>query len=186
MATNEATILRSYLLLPARLPAIITLQEFTSLFPKSLRPSPQIRALYRDLQQQRNTVVDAVSQNIDAQVKQGKALRREAIKARREAELEEQDDEVEIERMLFGSTSSTLRPKKHSLLTILPDMEHAVADMESEIQAIEEEEAAVLESIKQAVGSMSDLRYGRFSNPQLRDEVLDGLQGIQDVCRRKL
>ncbi|KAL7624164.1 hypothetical protein AAE478_005721 [Parahypoxylon ruwenzoriense] len=185
MATNEATILRSYLLLPARLPTIISLQEFTSLFPKSLQASPQIRALYRDLQQQRNAVVDAVSQNIDGQVRQSKALRREAIKARREAELEEQDDEIEIERMLFGSTSNTLQPKKHTLLTILPDMDDAVADLEREIQAKEQEEAALLESVKQAVGNMSDLRYGRFSNPKLRDEVLDGLEGIQDVCKRK-
>lgn len=98
MATNEATILRNYLLLPARLPTFISLQDFTSLFPKSQQSSPQIRALYRDLQQQRNSVVDGVSQNIDAQIRQGKALRREVIKARREAELEEQDDEIEIER----------------------------------------------------------------------------------------
>lgn len=101
MATNEATILRNYLLLPARLPTIISLQEFTSLFPKSQQSSPQIRTLYRDLQQQRNVVVDGVSENIDAQIRQGKALRREVIKARREAELEEQDDEIDIERMVY-------------------------------------------------------------------------------------
>ncbi|KAI2632500.1 Cnl2/NKP2 family protein-domain-containing protein [Hypomontagnella submonticulosa] len=185
MATNEAAILHNYLLLPARLPTIISLQEFTSLFPKSQQSSPQIRSLYRDLQQQRNVVVDGVSQNIDAQVRQGKALRREVIKARREAELEEQDDEIEIERTLFGPTSNTLQPKQHTLLTIIPDMDDAVADMEREIQIMEQEEAALLESIKLAVGNMSDLRYGRFSNPNLKDEVLDGLQRMQDVCERK-
>ncbi|KAI1780863.1 Cnl2/NKP2 family protein-domain-containing protein [Hypoxylon cercidicola] len=185
MATNEATILRHYLLLPSRLPTILSLQEFTSLFPKSQQSSPQIRSLYRDLQQQRNAVVDGVTQNIDAQVRQGKALRREVIKARREAELEEQDDEIEIERMLFGSTSITLQPKQHTLLTILPDMDDAIVDMEREIQIMEQEEAELLESIKGAVGNMSDLRYGRFANSKLKDEVLDGLQGIQDVCKRK-
>ncbi|KAI2610826.1 Cnl2/NKP2 family protein-domain-containing protein [Hypoxylon fragiforme] len=185
MATNEATILRNYLLLPARLPTFISLQDFTSLFPKSQQSSPQIRALYRDLQQQRNSVVDGVSQNIDAQIRQGKALRREVIKARREAELEEQDDEIEIERTLFGPTSSTLQPKQHTLLTILPDMDGAVADIEREISAMEEEEAALLESIKQVVGNMSDLRYGRFGNPKLKDDVLDGLRRIEDVCRHK-
>ncbi|KAI1090106.1 Cnl2/NKP2 family protein-domain-containing protein [Rostrohypoxylon terebratum] len=185
MATNEATILRNYLLLPARLPTIISLQEFTSLFPKSQQSSPQIRTLYRDLQQQRNVVVDGVSQNIDAQIRQGKALRREVIKARREAELEEQDDEIDIERMLFGSTSNTVRSKQHSLMTILPEMDEAIADMEREIQTIEQEEAALLESIKQAVGNMSDLRYGRFANPKLKDEVLDGLERLQNTCERK-
>ncbi|KAI0384826.1 Cnl2/NKP2 family protein-domain-containing protein [Hypomontagnella monticulosa] len=185
MATNEAAILHNYLLLPARLPTIISLQEFTSLFPKSQQSSPQIRSLYRDLQQQRNVVVDGVSQNIDAQVRQGKALRREVIKARREAELEEQDDEIEIERRLFGSTSNTLQPKQHTLQTILLEMDDAVADMEREIQNMEQEETTLLESIKLAVGNMSDLRYGRFSNPKLKDEVLDGLKRMQDVCERK-
>ncbi|KAI1076418.1 Cnl2/NKP2 family protein-domain-containing protein [Whalleya microplaca] len=185
MATTEGTILRNYLLLPARLPTIISLQEFTSMFPKSQQSSPQVRALYRDLQQQRNAVVDSVSQNIDAAVKQGKALRREVIKARREAELEEQDDEIEIERTLFGSTSTTQQLKQHSLLTILPDMDDAAADMEQEIRQMEQEEAALLESVKQTVGNMSDLRYGRLANPKLKAEILDGLQGIQDVCEAK-
>ncbi|KAI1135391.1 Cnl2/NKP2 family protein-domain-containing protein [Hypoxylon sp. FL0543] len=186
MATNEATILRNYLLLPARLPTIISLPEFTSLFPKSLQSSPHIRSLYRDLQQQRNIVVDGVSQNIDAQIKQAKALRREVIKARREAELEEQDDEIEIERMLFGPTSNTVQSKQHTLLTILPDMDNAIADMERELHNMEEEEATLLESIKKDVGNMSDLRYGRFANPKLKDEVIDGLERLQDTCERKI
>lgn len=98
MAPNEATILSNYLLLPARLPDFLSLQEFTSFFPKSQQSSPRVRALYRDLQQQRNAIVDSVSENISAQVRQGKALRRQVIKERREAEQEEQDDEIEIER----------------------------------------------------------------------------------------
>jgi centromere-localized protein 2 len=99
MAPNEATILEKYLLLPARLPSIVSLQEFTSFFPKSLQSSPQIRTLYRDLQQQRNAVVDAVASNIDTEVKRGRALKRAAVKARREAEMDEDmDDEIEIER----------------------------------------------------------------------------------------
>jgi centromere-localized protein 2 len=99
MAPTESTILENYLLLPARLPTIISLQEFTSYFPKSQHSSPQIRSLYRDLQQQRIAVTDAVASNIDQQVKQGKALRRAVATARREAEAEEGvDDELEIER----------------------------------------------------------------------------------------
>lgn len=99
MAPNEATILENYLLLPARLPAAVSLQEFTSYFPKSQQSSPQVRILYRDLQQQRNAVVDAVAANIDIEVRRGKALRRAVLKARREAAQEDDiDDEIEIER----------------------------------------------------------------------------------------
>lgn len=108
MAPNEATILENYLLLPARLPAAVSLQEFTSYFPKSQQSSPQVRILYRDLQQQRNAVVDAVAANIDIEVRRGKALRRAVLKARREAAQEDDiDDEIEIERNV--STFSVTR-----------------------------------------------------------------------------
>lgn len=108
MAPTEATILRNYLLLPSRLPSIVSLQEFTSLFPKSQQSSPQVRALYRDLQQQRNAVVDAVSASIDAEVKQAKALRRTIIRTKKESEFEEQDDEIEIERTVSWKTLNFL------------------------------------------------------------------------------
>ncbi|KAK8094049.1 hypothetical protein PG997_000734 [Apiospora hydei] len=163
MAPTEATILQNYLLLPSSLPTILSLQEFTSYFPKSQRSSPQIRALYRDLQRQRNNVVEAVSSNIDSEVKQGRALRR----------------------ALFGPTSRTIRPKKHTLMTILPELDAAAIDMEQEIQKLEEEEAAMLQLVKQTIGNMSDLRYGRFANSKLQGEVLDGLNSIQEVCKSK-
>jgi centromere-localized protein 2 len=86
---------------------------------------------------------------------------------------------------LYGSTSNTVLPKKHNLRSILPDMDSAANDMEQEIQKLEEEEAALLESVKQTVGGMSDLRYGRLANPKLRDEVLNGLNDFQEVCKRK-
>lgn len=43
-------------------------------------------------------MTDAVTRNIGAEVKRGKAQRREVVRARREAEREEQDDEVDVER----------------------------------------------------------------------------------------
>ncbi|KAK9416222.1 hypothetical protein SUNI508_01639 [Seiridium unicorne] len=186
MAPNEATILQNYLLLPARLPAIVSLQEFTSYFPKSQQSSPQIRTLYRDLQQQRNAVVDTVSNNIDSEVRRGKGLRRAVAKAKREAEPDDgMDDEIEIERNLFGPTSNTMQPEKHNLRTILPEMQSASSDMEQELQRLEEEEAALLESVRQTVGNMSDLRYGRLANSKLSYEVIDGLKDFQEVCKRK-
>ncbi|KAI0393204.1 Cnl2/NKP2 family protein-domain-containing protein [Xylariaceae sp. FL0594] len=185
MAPTEAAILRNYLLVPSRLPTIISLQEFTSLFPKSLQSSPQIRSLYRDLQQQRNGVVDTVSANIDSEVKHAKALRRTIIKARKEGEWEEQDDEIEIERALFGSTSITVPPKLHSLQSIIPELDSAAAEVEAGLQKLEEEESELLEAIKQAAGNLSDLRYGRLSNPGLTSEILDGLHMFQETCKQK-
>lgn len=100
MAPTETKILSDYLLVPAQLPAIISLQEFTELFPRSLQSSPQIRNLYRDLQTQRNAVVDSVAAEIEAEAKRGKAMRRVMIKAKREEEAPENDDEAEIERLV--------------------------------------------------------------------------------------
>ena len=98
MAPTESTILENYLLIPAQLPAIISLKEFTEFFPRSQQSSPHIRTLYRDLQTQRNSVVDSVSSSIEDESRNGKRLRREVVKARREAESHEVDDEIEIER----------------------------------------------------------------------------------------
>jgi centromere-localized protein 2 len=100
MAPTEQKILSNYLLVPAQLPAIISLQEFVALFPRSLQSSPHIRSLYRNLQSQRNAVIDAVAEQIEEEAKHGKAMRRAVIRSKREAEAQEHDDELEIERMV--------------------------------------------------------------------------------------
>jgi centromere-localized protein 2 len=88
------------LLPPAPLPAIISLGAFTSLFPKSQQSSPQIKVLYHDLQRQRARIVDAVVRNIEAETKRGREQRRVVVRARRDAEMEEQSDEVDVERLV--------------------------------------------------------------------------------------
>lgn len=57
--------------------------------------------------------------------------------------------------------------------------------MDSEVQQLEEEESRLLQQLKQTVSSLSDLRYGRFSNSELRDQVLEGLADVQETCKRR-
>lgn len=64
-------------------------------------------------------------------------------------------------------------------------MDSAVDDLEQEIQKLEEEEAALLQSVHKTVGDMSDLRYGRLANSKLKNEVINGLEDFQEVCKRK-
>ncbi|KAK0674743.1 Cnl2/NKP2 family protein-domain-containing protein [Cercophora samala] len=180
---TETTILTNYLLIPAQLPAIISLQEFTSLFPKPLQPSPHIRTLYRDLQSQRNALLDTVAEEIAAEARQGKALRRHVLKAKREAEAQDQDDEIDIERML-GTLPDSQTPK-HTLQSILPSLEDAISELESQLQLLQSEEASLLASVQKTVGDLSDLRYGRLANPKLPEQVLEGLQGLQETCKEK-
>jgi centromere-localized protein 2 len=62
-------------------------------------------------------------------------------------------------------------------------MEGAINELEAEMQLLEEEEAALLASVRQTVGGMSDLRYGRLANSQLPEQVLDGLGNLQEICK---
>ena len=42
-----------------------------------------------------------------------------------------------------------------------------------------------MQAIQQTVGGLSDLRYGKFANGQLKDEVIDGLTSLEDACDGK-
>ena len=64
-------------------------------------------------------------------------------------------------------------------------MEAAVEDIEDELRRMEEETETLLEEIRDTVGGLSDLRYGRLANLQLREQVLDGLQRLETACENK-
>lgn len=85
---------------------------------------------------------------------------------------------------LFGHDSGVKRAT-HSLNLVIPELEGAVGALEAEIKRLEEEEAALQESIQQTVGGLSDLRYGKLSNGNLRDEIIGGLKSLQETCESK-
>lgn len=121
MAPTEAEVLTNYLIRPASLDAILTYDAFAERFPPSQRDSPQVRALWRDLVARRELVLDEVRASIDQEVRRGQAMRWEVLRARREAEREEPDGEVEVERtvrLFFLSLYSSLL--RHHCLRILP------------------------------------------------------------------
>lgn len=201
MAPTEASILEQFLLAPSQLPTIISLDDFAALFPRQLLSSPQVRALYRDLQRQRNAVVESVAAGIDDEVAKGRLLRRYALRARLRAEAQEDaagDDELQIERFVAASQGSrdritagtgTVRvsgggPSSHSLTSIVPELDDAIHDLEAEIQMLDEEEARLMAAVQQSVGNLSDLRYGRLSNPQLSGLVIDSLRNTQAACEQ--
>lgn len=100
MAPTEHTILTAFLLPPAPLPAVLSLTAFTLLFPKSQQSSPQIKALYRDLQRQRARTTDTVASNIETEVLRGREQRRAVVRARWAMDREEGDEEVEVEKLV--------------------------------------------------------------------------------------
>ncbi|RDW82231.1 hypothetical protein BP6252_03343 [Coleophoma cylindrospora] len=185
MAPAEATILSAFLLPPAPLPTIMSLKSFTETFPKSQQSSPLIRLLYRDLQRQRAQLTEAIARNVEAEVRRGNAQRRAVVQERRLAEREKGDDEIEVEQILFGQTSRLPLTKPHSLASVLPELGGAAEDIEDEIRRMEEEADTMLEEMKHTIGNLSDLRYGRLANGQLRDQVLEGLERLETTCDKK-
>lgn len=100
MVPTEGTILSNFLLAPAALPAIISQEAFTALFPRSQQSSPQIRKLYRDIQHQRALVIDVVARQIAIEVEQGQFQSR-AVTVERRKELQQKVDcEAGLETMV--------------------------------------------------------------------------------------
>lgn len=64
-------------------------------------------------------------------------------------------------------------------------MESAVEDIEDEIRRLDEEAEFLLQDMRNTVGGLSDLRYGRLANGQLQEQVLDGLSRLENACEKK-
>lgn len=64
----------------------------------------------------------------------------------------------------------------------MPELDGATGALEAEIEKLREEEAALLDSVTQTIGGLSDLRYGKFANNQIKDEIIGGLKTVQDAC----
>jgi len=186
MPPTEEKILTTFLLHPAPLPHIITLSTFAGLFPRKEQSSSEIKRLYRSIQHQRALLTDAVARNIEAEVKRGKAQQSAVIRSRRAAESSELDDEVLIENALFESTCNLpISSRPHTLSSVLPELESASQDVSVEIQSLEQEAEALLADIMSTISGLSDLRYGRFANAQLKKEILEGLERLDATCDHK-
>lgn len=85
---------------------------------------------------------------------------------------------------LFAEKSAA-KSAKHTINSIVPELDGAAGALEAEIAQLEEEEATLTESIRRTVGGLSDLRYGKFANGKLRDEIVDGLASLQEACEGK-
>jgi centromere-localized protein 2 len=63
-------------------------------------------------------------------------------------------------------------------------LESAAEEVEDEVRRLEEEAETLLEEMKGTVGGLSDLRYGRLANGQLREQVLEGLERLEAACEK--
>lgn len=70
------------------------------------------------------------------------------------------------------------------MISIIPELESAAEEVEDEVRRLEEEAETLLEEMKGTVGGLSDLRYGRLANGQLREQVLEGLERLEAACEK--
>ncbi|OKL59842.1 hypothetical protein UA08_04772 [Talaromyces atroroseus] len=191
MAPSEESILGSFLLSPASLPTVISLQKFTELFPKRFQSHPQIKVLYRELQELRSQDMDLISEHILDEVKAGEQQKADLLEAAKETGVAGFGDadhrEMNLDVELFGPASSTQAVGYHSVSSLLSEMESSCAALEREVVAAEEEASTTLTAVKQIVSDLSDLRYGKLNKPgvnpdEFTGEIIRGLQGLQDAC----
>lgn len=190
MAPSEESILSKFLLSPASLPTVISLQKFTELFPKRLRSHPQIKVLYRELQQLREQDMDLVNENIDKEVRRGEKQKAELRKALTATGVDginqAEQREMDMDLQLFGQTSSRHPDEFHTLSGLLSEMEAACTGLEREIASVETEAATTLAELNTIVGDMSDLRYGKLNKPagDVVREAIKGLRSLEDSCNQ--
>ncbi|KAJ5935148.1 hypothetical protein N7466_004695 [Penicillium verhagenii] len=192
MAPSEESILSNFLLTPAPLPTVLSLQKFTDLFPKRLRNHPHIRALYRELQQIREHDMDQVNGNIDTEIHEGERQKAELHKASLTAGVEATNDEeqreVDMDLHLFGQTTSNSQDY-HSVESLLAEMETACTHIEREIADIDQEASGLVAGLSTTVGGLSDLRYGKFAGPgsasDVAEQSIQGLQNLEETCYEK-
>lgn len=191
MAPSEESILSNFLLSPAPLPTVMSLQKFTELFPRRLRSHPHIRTLYRELQQVREHDMDRVNENIDKEIRQGERQKAELRRASRAAGVEaanaDEQREMEVDLHLFGQNLTTSPDDYHSVDSLLASMETACANIEREIADVNQEATGLLKELNTTVGDLSDLRYGKLQGPAgtantLASETIQGLQNLEEAC----
>lgn len=186
MPPNEQKILANYLITPASLPAIISFHKFSSQFPSAARSSHEVKRLYRSLQHKRALLTDSVASAIAQEARRGDAQRKAVIHSRRLAEdIVTNDEEILIERCLYGQTSNLPVVQSHSLDSILLELQTAEKDLEAEIAALEQEAKVLLSEMTATVGGLSDLRYGKFENGQINEDVIQSLKGLDAIVVTK-
>ncbi len=194
-AATEAQILKSYLLNPASLPTIITLEEFQDLFPAAQQSHPQVRLLYRDLQFLRTVDTDLIEENIAKECRDGERQRRELYRALHQQPRNSQqrqgqlngDQEVQVDEVLYGQTGSVpKRRKRHTKDSLVKEMEETIRYLEVDALVAKREADKLLGQMKQTVGDLADMKGNTVGRTSITDsavqaEVVKGLKSLEDA-----
>ncbi|KAF2847683.1 hypothetical protein T440DRAFT_455693 [Plenodomus tracheiphilus IPT5] len=186
MPPPEAQLLADLLLAPAPLQDFTTLRQFTDIFPRSHRESPGVPQLYGELQRLRDKDMDAVRRDIAVEVKRSKPLRHEYARERRPLDGAAMPGRDAVALQMEDELSGTPRKTRHTLETAHACIHDACHSLELQLAEMDEANAKALDEVRELVGSLSDLRHGRFSQAVSGDdvggEVLATLRRLEAVC----
>jgi centromere-localized protein 2 len=187
----------------------MSFSQFQQLFPASNRSHPHIKTLYRDLQFLRSVDADVVRENIEGEVRKSAGIRRDLLrglqadrkpdivqarKRKRDGNEERTDPGIEeaIDVQLFGPLSMLPKPDRyHDAESLLAEMEAACEALEREGDLSQQEADTALSNMREIVGNLSDLRYGKFAkmagseaSDGLEKSVVQSLKALEQACTR--
>lgn len=195
MAPSEASILSSYLLNPASFHTVMTFEQFQTLFPKQHRAHAGIKMLYKDLRFLRSVDIDVVQENIDRQIIVGerqKLLMYQGLhdgRTRTMEGIEPHQEDLDVH--MFGTTGNLPSDMPlHDKKSLIREMERACFDLENQLHETHSAAEQELAGIRETIGSLSDLRYGKFSKApgsekDLGEEVIAALDILNNACDGK-
>jgi centromere-localized protein 2 len=197
-AATEAQILKSYLLNPASLPTIITLEEFRELFPANQQSHPEVKLLYQDLQFLRTVDTDLVEENINQECRNGERQRLEMYRALQQEQTSNQqiqsrlsgDKDIQVDEVLYGETGSVPKRKKgHTKESLFKEMEETIRYLEVDALVAKREADKLLGQMRQTVGSLSGLKCGKLArssgaNNGIEAEIVKGLRRLEEAINK--
>lgn len=86
-------------------------------------------------------------------------------------------------RQLHGLSSNLQVPEYHTLASIVPSLELAAQELESENQKLSEEIQQLQDDLDATVSALSDLRYGKLANEKLQPQILEDLAALEKACK---
>lgn len=137
--------------------------------------------------------MDVIQQNIAAECKRGDRMKVEMLRQlhtdRKKQDESAEQQEVDMDMQFFGPAGSlSTRDRRHTMDSLLHDMEQACQQLATETQHAEAEAEEVLRHMKETVGALSGLRYGKFARASgmeggcVEDEVVKALKGLAEAC----
>ncbi|OLL23935.1 Centromere-localized protein 2 [Neolecta irregularis DAH-3] len=169
---SESAILNAFLL--QRHQSVISLPEFTALFPSQHRQNPQVKRLHRTIQASHADLCAGLAKNIELECRLGVRTIAKAKAARNKSRLLTRQEL--IEQQTFGNFDRY----QVSLNDVLECMQVAIDKQQIVLEELDTSCREKLAAMRSTIDDMSDLRYGKLDN--LEQDTREELENLRATC----